>query len=201
MTLNPRQSALVELVRTQGSATIEALARHFDVTLQTVRRDVNLLSEAGMLSRFHGGVRIESSTIENIAYRKGDLKSGQGTISSQSGALKNQPYGFNTRFADQPGTNPEELLGAAHAGCFSMALSNILGEAGLKADSIETTAEVTLDKTDDGFTITAVHLTVNAVVPGATKDSFADAAAKAKAGCPVSKVLNARISMDATLKG
>ncbi len=106
---------------------------------------------------------------------KGDLKSGQGTISSQSGALKNQPYGFNTRFADQPGTNPEELLGAAHAGCFSMALSNILGEAGLKADSIETTAEVTLDKTDDGFTITAVHLTVNAVVPGATKDSFADA--------------------------
>lgn len=132
---------------------------------------------------------------------KGDLKSGQGTISSQSGALKNQPYGFNTRFADQPGTNPEELLGAAHAGCFSMALSNILGEAGLKADSIETTAEVTLDKTDDGFTITAVHLTVNAVIPGATKDSFADAAAKAKAGCPVSKVLNARISMDATLKG
>jgi len=131
---------------------------------------------------------------------QGDLKSGKGTISTQSGALAQQPYGFNTRFGDQPGTNPEELLGAAHAGCFSMALSNILGEAGLKADRIDTSAEVTLDKSDDGFTITAVHLTVVASIPGADAKAFEEAAGKAKAGCPVSKVLNARITMDASLQ-
>ncbi|MDQ8032701.1 OsmC family peroxiredoxin [Bordetella genomosp. 1] len=131
---------------------------------------------------------------------KGDLKSGKGTISTQSGALKDQPYGFNTRFEDAPGTNPEELIGAAHAGCFSMALSNILGEAGLKADSISTSAVVTLDKSDDGFSITAVHLTVEAVIPNTDDKAFQEAAAKAKAGCPVSKVLNAKITMDATLK-
>lgn len=130
----------------------------------------------------------------------GDLKTGRGTISTQSGALKSQPYGFNTRFGDTPGTNPEELLGAAHAGCFTMALSNILGEAGLTADSIDTKAEVTLDKADGGFAITAIHLTVVASIPGASAAAFEDAAAKAKAGCPVSKVLNAKISMDASLK-
>ncbi|MFJ1298352.1 OsmC family peroxiredoxin [Bordetella genomosp. 5] len=131
---------------------------------------------------------------------KGDLKTGKGTISTQSGALKEQPYGFNTRFEDAPGTNPEELIGAAHAGCFSMALSNVLGEAGLVADRISTSAVVTLDKSDDGFSITAVHLTVEAVIPNADDKAFQDAAAKAKAGCPVSKVLNAKITMDATLK-
>jgi len=131
---------------------------------------------------------------------QGDLKSGKGTISTQSGALAQQPYGFNTRFGDQPGTNPEELLGAAHAGCFSMALSNILGEAGLKAERIDTAAEVTLDKTDDGFSITAVHLKVVASIPGADAKAFEEAAAKAKAGCPVSKVLNAKITMETVFK-
>jgi osmotically inducible protein OsmC len=131
---------------------------------------------------------------------KGDLKSGKGALSTQSGVLSNQPYGFNTRFEDVPGTNPEELLGAAHAGCFSMALSNILGQAGLTADSIETRAEVTLDKSDDGFAITAVHLKVLAAIPGASAQAFAEAANKAKLGCPVSKVLNAKITMDAQLK-
>ena len=95
----------------------------------------------------------------------GDLKTGKGTISTQSGALKEQPYGFNTRFGDTPGTNPEELLGAAHAGCFTMALSNILAESGMVAQRLDTKAEVTLDKADGGFAITAVHLTVEAVIP------------------------------------
>lgn len=130
---------------------------------------------------------------------KGDLKSGTGTISTESGALSSAPYGFNTRFGDAKGTNPEELLGAAHAGCFSMALSNILGEAGMKADSIQTEAVVTLDKADGGFAITAVHLTVVARIPGADSKAFEEAANKAKAGCPVSKVLNATITMDARL--
>jgi osmotically inducible protein OsmC len=130
---------------------------------------------------------------------KGDLKSGTGTISTQSGTLSGAPYGFKTRFEEASGTNPEELLGAAHAGCFSMALSNILGESGLTADSIETEAIVTLDKADGGFAITAVHLTVRAKIPGADAQAFEDAANKAKAGCPVSKVLNATITMDARL--
>lgn len=134
------------------------------------------------------------------AHWQGGLKDGKGTISTESGALKQIPYGFNTRFEDTPGSNPEELIGAAHAGCFSMALSMILGEAGLKADSIDTTAEVTLDKQPDGFAITAVHLILKAKVPGASDEQFQELANKAKAGCPVSKVLNAKISLDATLQ-
>jgi lipoyl-dependent peroxiredoxin len=130
---------------------------------------------------------------------QGDLKTGKGQISTESGALKDAPYGFKTRFENSPGTNPEELLGAAHAGCFSMALSNILGEAGLKADSIQTEAVVTLDQADGGFAITAVHLTVVAKIPGADAAAFEAAANKAKAGCPVSKVLKATITMDAKL--
>lgn len=130
---------------------------------------------------------------------QGGLKDGKGQISTESGALKNNPYGFNTRFEGQPGTNPEELIGAAHAGCFSMALSMLLGEAGFTADRIDTTAEVTLDKLDDGFAITAVRLVVKAKVPGASEAQFLEVANKAKAGCPVSKVLNAKISLDATL--
>ncbi|CUJ07352.1 OsmC family protein [Achromobacter dolens] len=130
----------------------------------------------------------------------GDLKTGKGMISTQSGALKNQPYGFNTRFGDTPGTNPEELLGAAHAGCFTMALSNILSEAGLAPQKLDTQAEVTLDKVDGGFAITEVHLTVEAVIPGASAEAFDEAARKAEKGCPVSKVLNAKITMDAKLK-
>lgn len=130
---------------------------------------------------------------------KGSIKEGGGTISTETGVLKDAPYGFRSRFEDGPGTNPEELIGAAHAGCFSMALSNILGQAGLTADYIRTRAEVSLVKTDAGFTINAVHLVVNAKVPGTDAANFNELAGKAKAGCPVSRVLNAEISMDAAL--
>lgn len=133
------------------------------------------------------------------AHWQGGIKDGKGTISTQSGALTNAPYGFNTRFEGQPGTNPEELLGAAHAGCFSMALSKELGEAGMTAESIETSAEVTLDKQDGGFAITAVHLRLKARIPGADRAAFEEAVATAKSGCPVSKVLNAEITLEAVL--
>lgn len=131
---------------------------------------------------------------------KGGIKDGQGVISTQTAALREAPYGFKSRFEDGPGTNPEELIGAAHAGCFSMALSLMLGNAGLKADRIQTKADVTLDKDGDGFSITKVHLTVKAVVPGTDQAGFEKIAKQAKEGCPVSKVLNATISMDATLE-
>ena len=131
---------------------------------------------------------------------QGALKGGKGTISTQSGVLDESPYGFNTRFADDPGTNPEELIAAAHAGCFSMALSAQLGEAGMIADSIRTSAAVTLEKLDDGFAITAVHLDVVASIPGADQREFETAANKAKVGCPVSKLLNAEITMSAKLE-
>lgn len=132
---------------------------------------------------------------------QGGLKDGTGLLSTESGALKQNPYGFNTRFEGTPGTNPEELIGAAHAGCFSMALSMMLGEAGLTAERIDTAAEVTLDKQADGFAITAVHLVLRAKVPGASEAQFLEIANKAKEGCPVSKVLNAKISLDAALVG
>jgi lipoyl-dependent peroxiredoxin len=131
---------------------------------------------------------------------KGGLKDGGGTISTETGVLKDAPYGFKARFEDGKGTNPEELIGAAHAGCFSMALSLMLGEAGLTAEKIETHAEVTLEKVGDGFEITASHLNVVAKIPGANQATFEEIANKAKAGCPVSKVMKARISMDAKLE-
>lgn len=131
---------------------------------------------------------------------KGSIRDGQGVISSDSGVLSRTPYSFSTRFEDGIGTNPEELIAAAHAGCFSMALSAQLGNAGMTAESINTTATVTLDKTDAAFTITAVHLDVTARIPGADRQAFDLAASNAKAGCPVSKVLNATITMDATLE-
>ena len=131
---------------------------------------------------------------------KGGLKDGQGTISTDSGVLSNTQYSFSTRFEDGVGTNPEELIAAAHAGCFSMALSGQLAQAGLTADSIRTTASVRLEKTDAGFAITSVHLDVKARVPGADEAAFTTAANNAKAGCPVSKVLKAEITMDATLE-
>ncbi|WP_370286472.1 OsmC family protein [Pseudooceanicola nanhaiensis] len=130
---------------------------------------------------------------------QGDLKTGKGHISSQSGVLDDAQYGFNTRFEDGPGTNPEELIGAAHAGCFSMALSNIMGEDGVTPDQIATKASVTLEQNDDGFAITKVHLDVTAAVPGMSEEDFQAAAEKAKSGCPVSKLLNAEITMDARL--
>jgi osmotically inducible protein OsmC len=129
----------------------------------------------------------------------GGIKDGKGAISTASGAMKEYPYGFASRFEGKPGTNPEELIGAAHAGCFTMALSLILGEAKLTAEKMETTAEVTLDKVADGFAISAVHLTLKAKIPGADQATFDELTAKAKAGCPVSKVLNATITLDATL--
>ncbi len=133
------------------------------------------------------------------AHWAGDLKTGIGSISTETGVLREAPYGFKARFEGGKGTNPEELIGAAHAGCFSMALSMILGDAGLKADSIDTQAEVTLDQVEGGFAITAVHLILKAKVPGATQEQFNELTQKAKEGCPVSKVLNATITLDATL--
>ena len=129
----------------------------------------------------------------------GGIKDGKGAISTKSGALKDYPYGFASRFEGKPGTNPEELIGAAHASCFTMALSLILGEAKLTAEHMETKADVTLEKQSDGFAITAVHLILKAKVPGADDAKFQELANKAKAGCPVSKLLNAKITLDAAL--
>ena len=131
----------------------------------------------------------------------GSIKDGAGTISTQSGVLQDTPYGFKSRFEGGPGTNPEELIGAAHAGCFSMALSLQLGDAGMVADSIETRAAVTLEKGNGGFTITAVHLDVVARIPGGAPEAFDRAANAAKAGCPVSKLLNATLTLSARLIG
>jgi lipoyl-dependent peroxiredoxin len=131
----------------------------------------------------------------------GSLKEGKGAISTQSGVLKETQYSFGTRFADGIGTNPEELIAAAHAGCFTMALSAQLGEANLTAESLETTAKVKLEKTDAGFTITAIHLTTLAKIPGASQAAFDTAAANAKAGCPISRLFkgNTEITLDAKL--
>jgi lipoyl-dependent peroxiredoxin len=130
----------------------------------------------------------------------GGLKDGKGALSSASGVLNSTPYSFATRFEDKPGMNPEELIAAAHAGCFSMALSAILGESGVTPDSISTTATVSIEKQGDGFAITESHLEVRAKVPGIQEAKFMEAAKKAEEGCPVSKVLNAKITMDAKLE-
>ena len=130
----------------------------------------------------------------------GGLKDGKGSISTESGALSKTQYSFGTRFENGVGTNPEELVAAAHAGCFSMALSGQLGAAGMTAESINTTATATFEKLDAGWTITEMHLDVTAKIPGADKTKFDTAAANAKAGCPISRVLNAKITMDAKLE-
>ena len=132
---------------------------------------------------------------------KGDLKSGKGTISTESGVLYDSQYSFKTRFEEGKGTNPEELVAAAHAGCFSMALSLELANFDLTADSIKTTAAVTLEKTDQGFAVTKVHLDLKAKIPGADNATFQKAADNAKKGCPISKLLNAEITLDAVLEG
>ncbi|HVF45883.1 MAG TPA: OsmC family protein [Pyrinomonadaceae bacterium] len=131
---------------------------------------------------------------------QGGIRDGRGTVSTESGVLDGAQYSFSTRFEDGKGTNPEELIAAAHAGCFSMALSKQLGDAGMTAESINTTAAVSLEKTDAGFSITKVHLDVTARIPGADSAAFQTAAANAKAGCPVSRLLNAEITMDAKLE-
>ena len=133
------------------------------------------------------------------AHWSGGLKDGKGTVTTQSGVLNQTQYSFSTRFENGVGTNPEELIAAAHAGCFTMALSGQLGEAGMKAESLDTTATLTLEKTDAGFTITAVHLAVNAKIPGGDQAKFDQAAQNAEKGCPVSRVLKATITMDAKL--
>src|SRR5215217_8911247 len=135
------------------------------------------------------------------AHWEGGIRDGRGTVSTDSGVLSGAQYSFSTRFEEGKGTNPEELIAAAHAGCFSMALSKQLGDAGLTAESINTTASVRLEKTDAGFSITKVHLDVTARVPGADAAAFETAANNAKAGCPVSRLFNAEITMDAKLEG
>src|SRR5262245_33487214 len=130
---------------------------------------------------------------------KGGLKDGKGKISTDSGVLDSTQYSFGTRFEDGKGTNPEELIAAAHAGCFSMALSGQLGNAGMTADEISTMATITLEKTDAGFTVTSSRLDVTAKIPGADPKAFETAANNAKAGCPISRLLNTKITMDAKL--
>jgi len=132
---------------------------------------------------------------------KGSLKEGKGTISSDSGVLSNTPYSFSTRFENAKGTNPEELIAAAHAGCFTMALSAQLGSAGITPESLETTASLTLDKLDVGWTVTKIHLEVTARIPGTDQAAFDKAAENAKAGCPISRLLKAEITMTARLVG
>jgi osmotically inducible protein OsmC len=131
---------------------------------------------------------------------QGGLKDGKGTISSESGVLANVPYSFSKRFENEKGTNPEELIGAAHAGCFAMALSGQLGAAGLTAQSLEVTATVNMEKLEAGFTVTEVVLDLVAKIPGAPKDKFETAASNAKAGCPISRLLNTKITLNARLE-
>lgn len=130
---------------------------------------------------------------------KGGLKDGRGTVSTESGVLSSAPYNFSMRFEDQQGTNPEELIAAAHAACFSMALSLFLGNAGMTAESIETTATVTLEKVGDAFTVTSSHLQTNVKIPNADQAAFQKAAEGAKSGCPISRLLNTTITLDAKL--
>ena len=139
------------------------------------------------------------TTTSGSAKWQGGIKDGKGAISTKSGALNDYPYGFASRFEGKPGSNPEELIGAAHAACFTMALSLILGEAGLAATQMDTSARVTLEQIEGGFAISAVHLTLRAKIPGTDQAKFAELANKAKAGCPVSKVLKADITLDAAL--
>ncbi|MBC7582151.1 MAG: OsmC family protein [Tardiphaga sp.] len=141
------------------------------------------------------------STTFGSAKWKGGIKDGVGSISTKSGALADYPYGFASRFEGKPGSNPEELIGAAHAACFTMALSLILGEAKLTAESMETKADVTLEKEGEGYAIKKVHLTLTAKVPGADQAKFDELAMMAMAGCPVSKLLKADITLDAKLVG
>ena len=135
-----------------------------------------------------------------IAHWSGDLKQGKGEISTESGALKNTPYGFNTRFENQKGTNPEELIASAHAGCFTMALSAALGKAGFTPESLETQASVELAQVDGNWTVTTILLELKGTVPGIDDTKFQEIAADAKKNCPISRLLNATITLKATLK-
>jgi osmotically inducible protein OsmC len=151
-----------------------------------------------MVDTFSGGKPMQRKA---SAVWTGGLKEGRGTISTTTGVLSETPYSFSTRFENAVGTNPEELIGAAHAACFSMALSGQLGAAGMTAERIKTTATVTLEKKDAGFSITGIHLDLTAKIPGADAQKFRTAADAAKAGCPVSKALSVPITLDAKLEG
>ncbi|MES2596339.1 MAG: OsmC family protein [Verrucomicrobiota bacterium] len=131
---------------------------------------------------------------------KGTLKEGKGTLSTHSGALADRPYSFRSRFEGEPGTTPEEIIGAAHAGCFSMALSMALGLAGYTPESISTVATITMEPKGEGFSITASHLDLTATVPDIDRETFLKLAEKAKGSCPVSKLMNAQITLDAKLE-
>jgi osmotically inducible protein OsmC len=132
---------------------------------------------------------------------QGNLQAGKGTVSTESGVLAQAPYSFSTRFENGRGTNPEELIAAAHAGCFSMALSAELGKAAIIPETINTTANLTMERLDTGWTVTSIHLEVKAHIPGADKAKFEAAANSAKAGCPISRLLNTKITMTASLEG
>jgi lipoyl-dependent peroxiredoxin len=173
---------------------------HGDARLTTTQR--KRLTENIAVSCLRFGIYFKEKPMKRKASAvwQGGLKDGKGTISTESGVLENTQYSFSTRFEDGKGTNPEELIAAAHAGCFSMALSGQLGNAGMTAESINTTATLTLEKTDAGFTVTKVHLDVTARIPGAEQAAFETAANNAKAGCPISRLLKAEITMDARLE-
>src|ERR1700712_1182586 len=145
------------------------------------------------------GTGESAMTTFGTARWQGGLKDGKGWLSTKSGAMAEQPYGFASRFEDKAGTNPEELIGAAHAGCFTMALSKILGDAGFTASEMNTKAEITLEKQGDGFAITKSHLTLRAKIPGLDEAKFKELTGMAEKGCPVSKVLKAEITLDAEL--
>jgi lipoyl-dependent peroxiredoxin len=148
------------------------------------------------------GIKEAESNVKRTASAewRGDLKTGKGTVSTASGVLEKSQYSFSTRFENGKGTNPEELLAAAHAGCFTMALSAQLGAANLVAESLETTCSISLEKVGDGFAITESHLELKAKVPGASQAAFDQAVANAKSGCPVSKLYNTKITLNATLE-
>jgi len=149
-------------------------------------------------SQHHGREQVMKRT--GSAQWTGDLKSGKGTVSTSTGVLKDSPYSFSTRFENAPGTNPEELIAAAHAACYSMALSGALAKAGFTPQKVSTTAAATLEQVEGNWTITTIHLTLTANVPGVPKNKFAEIAAEAKANCPVSRVLKANITLEATLQ-
>jgi lipoyl-dependent peroxiredoxin len=147
-------------------------------------------------SRYGGTMKRKASAVW-----QGDLKAGKGAVSTESGVLSQTPYSFTTRFENGKGTNPEELVAAAHAGCFTMALSAQLGEAGLIPEKLETTATMTFEKLETGWTVTQIHLEVKGKVPKADAAAWEKAATAAKTGCPISRLLNASITMDARLEG
>ena len=150
--------------------------------------------------QLYGKAHHDQARISNLARWQGGIKDGGGTISTEAGVLHDAPYGFNSRFEGGKGTNPEELIGAAQAGCFSMTLSMMLGQQGLTAERIETQVAITLDIVGENFQVMASHLTVMARIPGADQAKFAEIANQAKSVCPVSKLLNTTITMKATLE-